>query len=454
MDRTPLDRWIGERIGSAAGNREAFLRRLDAHRIAKIRETLRLVKERSPFYRERLASFDPDSIDTLQAMERIPFTTPADLRSHGSRMVCLPQNDISRIVTLPTSGTTEEPKRVHFSAADQELTVDFFHHGMTTFTRKGDRVLILMPGERPGSVGDLLARGLSRFGAKGLVHGAVVSLQETWNLLSRLRPEVIVGLPRQVAALAKYGTLRGLEAPSVREVLLSADLVPRSVVALIGGAWACRVHEHYGMTETGLGAGVSCAAREGYHLREADLWFEIVDPESGSSAAIGSPGEIVFTTLTRTGMPLIRYRTGDRGMFLPDPCPCGSLLPRLSWVEGRLEERIDLPGGGSFSRAALDEILLGRLEVFDYTAIWEFRKERACLSIELAGGAPRDPSTEAELEETVRRVTGRPDTDLDIAFQWKDGGDRVFPGPIKGVFTVLRPTPTKGRFPLEASEDG
>ena len=87
----------------------------------------------------------------------------------------------------------------------------------------------------------------------------------------------------------------------------------------------------------GLGGGVECEAHLGYHLREADLYFEIIDPNTGRLVPAGEYGEVVFSTLTRRGMPLIRYRLGDRCRFLPGRCPCGSGLRLMERVSGRFE---------------------------------------------------------------------------------------------------------------------
>jgi phenylacetate-coenzyme A ligase PaaK-like adenylate-forming protein len=95
------------------------------------------------------------------------------------------------------------------------------------------------------------------------------------------------------------------------------------------------VFNHYGATEMGLGGGVECEAHRGFHLREADIYFEIVNPETGEPVSDGEYGEVVFSTLTRHGMPLIRYRMGDRSRFIVGECPCRTKLRTLEKVRGR-----------------------------------------------------------------------------------------------------------------------
>jgi phenylacetate-coenzyme A ligase PaaK-like adenylate-forming protein len=154
----------------------------------------------------------------------------------------------------------------------------------------------------------------------------------------------------------------------VRSVLLSTDHAPRAVVAAIEQAWDCRVYNHYGTTEMGLGGGVDCAAHAGLHLREADLLFEIVDPVSGATLAAGEEGEIVFTTLTREAMPLVRYRTGDLGRFDAEPCHCDSSLRLLAPVRERLDAVATLAGGQRLSLADVDEALFALDYALDFRA--------------------------------------------------------------------------------------
>ncbi len=154
----------------------------------------------------------------------------------------------------------------------------------------------------------------------------------------------------------------------IQSVLLSTDYVPDAIVDRLQRAWGCRVFKHYGMTEMGLGGAVECAARNGYHGREADFWVEIVDPQSGLPVADGTWGEIVFTTLTREGMPLIRYRTGDLAAFRVAPCPCGTLLKTLGRVKGRLNGMLTLNPRDTLFIGDLDEAIFSVEGVINYDA--------------------------------------------------------------------------------------
>ncbi len=324
------------------------------YQLARLKATVELARTKSRFYRERLSGVA--EVESLDDLASLPLTTAEDVRADPLAFVCVSQDEIARVVTLDSSGTTGTPKRLYFTKADQELTVDFFGVGMSTFTGPGDRVLILLPGETPGSVGDLLAKGLERIGAVPIKHGPVRDPAATRAVAVREAATVMVGVPTHLLRLVR--TMAPGEAlPPVHSVLLSTDHVPQAIVHAIESAWGCTVYNHYGMTETGLGGGVDCKARRGYHLREADLLYEVIDPGTGLPAAPGKPGEVVFTTLTREGMPLIRYRTGDYGHWLETPCPCGTSLKTLSHITTRLSGPVDLGGGLWLTQPDLDEAL-------------------------------------------------------------------------------------------------
>ena len=226
-----------------------------------------------------------------------------------------------------------------------------------------DRVMILLPCALPGSVAiccalDWRGWGLSpSYGGHDPADAVARALQD--------RVSAAVGIPTQLLAMARQRSgarLKGKIKRLIEHRLRAGGHWPGS-----GRALGCRVYNHYGTTEMGLGGGVQCSARRGYHFREADLFVEIVEPRSGEPVPEGVTGEIVFTTLTRTGMPLIRYRTGDLSRFLPGRCPCGTVLQSMEPVKYRLSELIRI-GEQRLSMPDLDEKLFPLPGVIDYRA--------------------------------------------------------------------------------------
>ena len=248
---------------------------------------------------------------------------------------------------------------------------------MSTLIGPGERVLILLPGERPGSVGDLLAAGLQRLGASGVVYGLVQNYSHALEVMVKDSIDALVGIPAQVLALARHSG--GRAAP--RSVLLSTDHVPDAIRRELERIWGCEVYTHYGMTEMGFGGGVECQAKHGYHMREADLYVEIINPTTGARLEDGKTGEVVFTTLTRRGMPLIRYRTGDLSRFLLEPCPCGTVLKTMECLKRRLEDRVELAPGRMLTIADLDEVLFRIRDLVDFSAAFVREKDLNRLNI-------------------------------------------------------------------------
>ena len=224
--------------------------------------------------------------------------------------------------------------------------MDFFENGMQLMADSSDKILILMPAKVPGSIGKLLAEGLRNFGAEAIEYGLPKmspyradeeNENEAVKLIELINAEGVTGvvaLPTHMMMLAEYNESKGIDC-QLKWALLSAEYVADEAAEKIAKAFGCKIYEHYGMTEMGLGCAVSCGQATGYHVRESDLYIEIIDPESGKAVKDGEMGEIVFTTLTRKGMPFIRYRTGDYSRWIPEGCGCGSMLKRLDKVGPR-----------------------------------------------------------------------------------------------------------------------
>lgn len=367
MKKTPLECWIA---GKIAGYSEADLT-LDAirqYQLLRLKETIEYARAKSPFYRRQLADFDPGILENLKDIATLPFTAPEQLVQEGPLFLCVSQSDIERVVTLPVPGMPDRLRRIMFTSEDVELTTDFFHHGMSTLVQPSQKVLILMPGDLPASVGDLLVKALPRMGVEGIVHGIVQDPADAIADILRFDIDSLVGIPAQVLSIARHPRVQAIPPGQIKSILLSADYVPSGIVGELERVWDAPVFNHYGTTEMGFGGGVQCDALSGYHLREADLYFEIVDPDSGKPQPGGIPGEIVFTTLTRSGMPLIRFRTGDLASWIPEACPCGTVLPAMGKVRGRITEMARLRTGDWLNIPDLDEVLFPLSGIVNYSA--------------------------------------------------------------------------------------
>lgn len=329
MKRTSLDQWIYEKHGLVTDDRQA----VESYHLARIRSLIDYAKVHSPFYR-RLYE-DCPAPASLVAFSQFPLIDVRDLVLHGPSMLCVKQSDIARIVTLErtggamtlqTSGTSAAPKRIYFTREDIELTLDFFENGMKTLCGPGDHALILFPAKTPDSVGALLSTALKRLGLTVYCEDCEAAAK----MLREARVDLVCGPASFLLEVAAQ-----TDGISVRAILSSSESLSSDDRKKLERAWQCRIFDHFGMTETGLGGAVECEAHQGMHIRENDLYFEVVDAE-GRRVTDGDTGELVVTTLTRRGMPFIRYRTGDDAVLTGDRCPCGSFLRRILYVKRKV----------------------------------------------------------------------------------------------------------------------
>lgn len=370
--------WLDEKIredlglpsGSAHGGGGPVPRGpLDVWKSRKLWQTVTTASQHSLYYRKHwqpcahvLAAWqqhhhraDGDFGAALDFLRQLPLTPHEALAGETESFLAVGHSDVAGLVTVPTSGTTGAGKRIFCTANDLHRTVRFFQYGMRLMLHSGqpETVALLMSGEREGSVGRLLKTALAAWGIACHVPGFPQDTDSAMGELVRLQPTCIVGTPCHLLALARHREAPLLH-PRLHTVLLSGDSASPALRNAVVQGLRCKVFAHYGLTESGFGGAVECAQREGAHVREADLLFEIVDT-GGKPVPAGTWGEVVMTTLLREAMPLIRYRTGDLGRIRQEPCACGSSLQRLD-VAGRMADMLTLPGAGSLSPADLDAL--------------------------------------------------------------------------------------------------
>ena len=355
-----LDKWISEKIKV---NKELTRENLDKYQLTTLNNLIKYAKENSKFY-EKLYK-DIDEINSLDELYKIPTINKEDIIENGNKMVCVNQSEISRIVSINTSGTMGSHKRIFFTEEDQNLTVDFFVHGLSFLVSKNDTMMIMMPCKTENSVGDLIRKALTIMGVNPVLNGTLMSFKETTNLMIKNKVNSIVGMPVEILALGRYIKHENLPI-KIKSILLSADMVNNVLIEEIKQIYNCEVYNHFGMTETGLGGAVECEYHNGMHIRENDLLIEIVNPITKEKVENGESGEILVTTLTRKAMPLIRYETGDIASFVKGDCSCKSVLKRLDNIKYRMDDRVNIGKNIYINISMVDSILFKLENLINY----------------------------------------------------------------------------------------
>ncbi|MFH1490799.1 MAG: DVU_1553 family AMP-dependent CoA ligase [Pseudomonadota bacterium] len=374
---------------------------VELYQLYRLRKVLAYVFKKSAFYRERFksAGLKPDDLRSLEDLSRVPFTEPMDLAEHSNRFLCVSHGDISRVTTFTTSGTTGPQKRIFCTKADLERMTDFMGTGLKTVATEKDVLQIMLPFGSVNNQGDLLTRGAEKAGIRPVKAGMHISHDAQMDLIRSNKSTVLFGpTPRIFRMSQEMNGKVDLKALGMKTLFLTSGYLSESMRDLLSRLWQCDVHSHYGLTEMGLGVAVECHAHSGYHFNEADLLLEVVDPQTGRPIEEGE-GELVFTTLTREGMPLIRYRTHDLSCLITDPCPCGaSGLLKFGKITRRLEDRIFLTGGDEIYFSLFDEMFYNLPDLVDYQIMVDRvdGKDHLTFSVEVIHAGEK-------VEENIRR---------------------------------------------------
>lgn len=314
----------------------------------------------SSFYRELFdrEGLCPADIRACEDLRRLPFTTSKDVRD-WRRFLCVPEENLAAVFT--TSGTTGEPKRVFFSHRDMQVLTNFAALALR-FRHPGRLVvLIALPMTHGLWIGSATAqRVVERAGGLPLPVGAD-DPQETLKWMRRFEPNLVISSPSYLTGLTRQAEGAGFRL-RLDKVLLGGELLTAAQKARFRDYWGAQVLDSYGSTEIGGGQTLALPECTAFNLNDLHLVTEIIDPATGEPA---EEGEMVFTTLLREAMPLLRYRSGDRGRW--SKCPCG--LPfRAIQLAGRSDDMMvvgDMNLYGNVIADAVGKVVgaSGRIEI-------------------------------------------------------------------------------------------
>ena len=329
-----------------------------ALQVERIGATLRLAYANVPHY---AAAFDaagvhPDDFKRLEDLSRFPFTTKQDLRAnYPFGMFAVPREKIVRVHA--SSGTTGKPTVVGYTAKD----IDTWSHVAARS--------IYAAGGRPGMMVHvaygygLFTGGLgAHYGAERLgctvvpVSGGMTERQV--QLITDFKPDIIMVTPSYMLAIMDEFQKQGLDprASSLRIGIFGAEPWTNAMRTEIEHGFAIDAVDIYGLSEV-MGPGVAnecIETKDGPHIWEDHFYPEIIDPETGAVLPEGSPGELVFTSLTKEGMPVIRYRTRDLTRLLPGTA---RTMRRMDKVTGRNDDMVIVRGVNMFPTQIEEQLL-------------------------------------------------------------------------------------------------
>ena len=329
-----------------------------ALQLGRLKQTLRAAYDNVPHYRKAWdeAGVGPDDCRTLDDLEKFPFTTKEDLRrAYPFGMVAVPPERIARIHA--SSGTTGKPTVVAYTKADVDMWSDVMARSIRAAGgRPGMKVHVAYGyGLFTGGLG--AHYGAERLGCAVIpVSGGMTERQ--LQLIHDFRPEIVMVTPSYMLAILDAFRARGFDPRdcSLQIGIFGAEPWTNAMRAEIEQSFDMHAVDIYGLSEV-IGPGVACEcveSKDGPTIWEDHFYPEVIDPETGAVLPDGAMGELVFTSLTKEAMPVIRYRTRDRTRLLPGTARA---MRRMEKVAGRTDDMISLRGVNVFPTQIEEQIL-------------------------------------------------------------------------------------------------
>ena len=383
-----------------------------ATQLERMRWSLRHAYENSAFYRKRFDDHGvhPDDLKTLADLAKFPFTTKSDLReTYPFGMFAVPREKLVRI--HGSSGTTGKPTVVGYTRKDIDTWADVMARSIrASGGRPGDIVHVAYGyGLFTGGLG--AHYGAERLGCTVVpISGGMTERQVT--LMNDFRPRIIMVTPSYMLSILDEFRRQGLDPreSSLKIGIFGAEPWTNAMRQEIEKDFDMHAVDIYGLSEI-MGPGVAneCVeTKDGLHVWEDHFYPEIIDPVTGAVLPDGEIGELVFTTLTKEGLPMVRYRTRDLTRLLPGTARS---MRRIEKITGRSDDMIILRGVNVFPTQIEEQILKcpGLSPHFQIELTRSGRLDNMAVHVECAPGAT-DPAARAasakELAHHIKSVVG------------------------------------------------
>jgi phenylacetate-CoA ligase len=316
---------------------------------------------RSPFYQDRIS---PEwTVSSPEQIRDLPLTTKDDLRA-GYPYGFLTEPLSSLVRLHASSGTTGSPTAILYTRNDVNTWADLVARCMHMVGMRPGDVFQNLSGYGLFTGGLGIHYGAERLGCLTIPSGAGNSRRQI-KLLTDFQVTAIHIIPSYALHLSAVFQDQGIDPRSLplRVALIGAEPHTEEIRARIEDVYGVKAYNSYGLSEmNGPGVAFECPAQKGMHIWEDAYLPEVLDPQTLEPVAEGEIGELVITTLTREGMPLLRYRTRDLTRFLPGECPCGRAHRRIDRILGRADDMIIIKGVNIYPMQ-VERVLMGIEEV-------------------------------------------------------------------------------------------
>ncbi|ADO73853.1 phenylacetate--CoA ligase family protein [Stigmatella aurantiaca] len=340
--------------------------KLANYQLESLKAILQRAYDHSAFYREKMtrSGVRPSDVQQLQDLGKLPFLTKDELRGNPWILLTCEKKDI--VLIQVSTGTTGGEEIYMAYTWNDYLLHDLSPQYPGLFpVGPGDICLNALPYEM--STAGLSFHKTFMDGYQATVipagkGGAYSTPTKTLKMIRDLRPNVVVTSPSWAITLAEEAVRSNVALPDLglKKMWLTGEGCSSAFRQRVETLWGTTANYFYGSLECG-GLGIECDAHNGYHLTQAHVLMEIVDPKTGALLQPGAVGEIVVTALLRYDSPIIRFRTGDLGYLETAPCACGSTLTRFH-LRGRAFDQLQFRGK-ALSPLLLEEFLMRIPEV-------------------------------------------------------------------------------------------
>lgn len=381
---------------------------MSALQLERLRAMVDYCIEKVPFYTEKLHKagiFSGSQIESLKDIEKIPFTTKQDIKeNYPMGFLAVPMTEVARIHA--SSGTTGKPTIGYYTKKDMDVWADAAARVLKLNGLEDDDIMQISVGYGlfTGALG--FHQGAEKIGCT-IVPASTGNTQKQLVMMHDIGVTALMATPSYATYLSDL--IRQSDVPreeyKLKKVLLGAERCTRSMRQTIERNLGVVTADNYGLTECfGPGVAGECAVQEGMHISEDLFYPEIINPETGETLPDGEQGELVFTSLLREGMPLLRYRTRDITTLNHETCKCGRTTVRMQAPYARTDDMFVFKGVNVFPsqiECAIDGIE-GLSPYYHIKLERNAYQDAATLFVELT--KPKDLFSQHELQEIEHQL--------------------------------------------------